>query len=96
MRCSLGARCVAPAPLWPVALWAWSPVVVSEFGQNGHLDWLAVLLTVLALQAGAAGRRAAAGGLLGAAIATKLYPLLALPSLLRRRPWLVGGDGARR
>ena len=24
--------------------WAWCPVVVSEFGNNAHIDWLAVLL----------------------------------------------------
>jgi alpha-1,2-mannosyltransferase len=77
------------APLWPVALWAWCPVVVSEFGNNAHLDWCAVLLSVLALQAGAAGRDTAAGVLVGAAIATKLYPALLLPALMRRRPWLV-------
>jgi alpha-1,2-mannosyltransferase len=78
------------APLWPVALWAWCPVVVSEFGNNAHLDWLAILLTVLGLQAGAARRNTVAGVLIGAAIATKLYPALVLPALMRRRPWVVG------
>jgi alpha-1,2-mannosyltransferase len=77
------------APVWPVALWAWCPVVVSEFGNNAHLDWCAVLLSVLALQAGAARRDTVAGVLVGAAIATKLYPALLLPALMRRRPWLV-------
>jgi alpha-1,2-mannosyltransferase len=76
-------------PVWPVALWAWCPVVVSEFGNNAHLDWCAVLLTVLALQAGAARRDLAAGVLAGAAVATKLYPALVLPALMRRRPLLV-------
>lgn len=76
-------------PLWPVALWAWSPVVVSEFGNNAHIDWLAVLLVLCALSAGAVRRDAIAGVLVGLAVATKLYPVVVLPSLMRRRPWLV-------
>jgi alpha-1,2-mannosyltransferase len=73
-------------PLWTVAIWAWCPVTVIEYGNNAHIDWLAVLLAVLALTA----RRATAiGGLAGAAIATKLYPALILPSLLKRRPLVV-------
>ena len=82
-------------PVWPVALWAWCPVTISEFGNNAHIDWLAVLLTVLALQAATARRVGAAGLLLGAAVATKLYPLLVLPSMLKRRPrvLLLAGAG---
>ena len=76
-------------PLWPVALWAWSPVVVSEFGNNAHIDWLAVLLVLSAMSAGAVKRDAVAGVLVGLAVATKLYPVVVLPSLMRRRPWLV-------
>ena len=78
----------ARAPVWPVALWAWCPVVVSEFGNNAHLDWLAVLLRSSPC-AGAGGDGIGAGVLLGAAIATKIYPALVLPALMRRRPWLV-------
>lgn len=66
---------------WRAALWAWSPLAVLEFGNNAHIDWLAVLFCVLALQARTAGR---AGALCGAAVAVKLYPVLLLPSLLRR------------
>ena len=76
-------------PLWPVALWAWCPLVATEFGNNAHIDWLAVLLCVLALGSEAARRSGVAGLLIGAAIATKLYPGLVLMSLLRRRPVLV-------
>jgi hypothetical protein len=72
-----------------VALWAWSPVVVSEFGNNAHIDWLAVLLVLSAMSAGAVKRDAVAGVLVGLAVATKLYPVVVLPSLMRRRPWLV-------
>ncbi|MEO6501017.1 MAG: glycosyltransferase 87 family protein [Jatrophihabitantaceae bacterium] len=78
-------------PLWPVALWAWCPLVATEFGNNAHIDWLAVLLCVLALSCEAARRSGTAGLLIGAAIATKIYPGLVLMSLLRRRPGLVVG-----
>lgn len=63
------------------ALWAWCPVVVSEYANNAHIDWLAVLLVLLALSA--RGVRTA-GALVGAAIAVKLYPALVLPALMRR------------
>jgi hypothetical protein len=79
-------------PVWLATIWAWCPVVVSEFGNNAHLDWLAVLLCVLGLGAYQADRLGRAGVLIGAAIATKLYPGVLLASLLRRRPWLVLGS----
>lgn len=78
-------------PLWTVALWLWCPLPIMEYSNAGHIDWLAILLTVLAL-GGVASRRSVAGGLLiGAAIATKIYPAVVLPALLRRRPGVVVG-----
>ena len=82
-------------PLWIVAVWAWCPLLVIEYGNAGHIDWLGVLLAVLALSRGADGRPVAAGLFAGAAIAVKLYPAIIVPSLLRRRPltvisWAVG------
>ena len=76
-------------PVWTVAVWSWCPVVVYEFGNNAHIDWLAVLLVVLGFNAYAAGHLKQTGVLIGAAIATKLYPGLVLVSLLRRRPLLM-------
>jgi hypothetical protein len=76
-------------PVWTVAIWSWCPVIVYEFGNNAHIDWLAVLLVVLGLNAYGAGHLRRTGMLIGAAIATKLYPGLLLVSLLRRRPWLM-------
>ena len=82
-------------PLWHAAAWAWCPMVVLEYGNNGHIDWLAVLFAVLALNRAAAGKMWSAGLLVGAAIGVKLYPAVLLPSLLRRRPFavLVGAFG---
>lgn len=68
------------------ALWAWCPTVVLEAGNNAHIDVLAALLLVVALGAAAAGRFASAGLAIGAAIATKLLPVLALPALLASLP----------
>jgi hypothetical protein len=62
------------------ALWAWCPAVPVEAVNNAHVDTLGVLLTVLALGTATAGTRR--GALLGAAIAVKLYPVLALPGAL--------------
>jgi hypothetical protein len=73
-------------PVWHAAVWAWCPVTVSEFGNNAHIDWLAVLLAVGALLCYSAGRLRWAGVLIGAAIATKVYPALLLVALLRRNP----------
>jgi hypothetical protein len=76
----------ARKPFWLAGIWAWCPVVASELGNNAHLDWAAVLLSLLALRAGARRRPGLAGALLGAAIAVKVYPVLLLPALLRDRP----------
>ncbi len=85
-------------PAWTVALWSWCPVTVVELANNAHIDWLAALASVGALmvyrRGGASagtGASTGAGALLGAAIATKLYPALLLPSLARRHPVRVAG-----
>jgi Glycosyltransferase family 87 len=75
-------------PRWAV-LWAWCPLVVIEAGNSAHVDVLAALLVVVGLRLAAARRPLAAGGLLGAAVAVKLYPALVLPAVLRRRGLLV-------
>jgi len=62
------------------ALWGWCPAVALEAVNNAHIDTLGVLLTVLALGTATAGARR--GALLGAAIAVKLLPVLALPGAL--------------
>ena len=78
-------------PLWPVAIWAWCPITIIELVNNAHIDWLGVLLSVLALTVAARGRMAWAGVLIGAAFTTKLYPGLIGAALLRRRPFVVVG-----
>lgn len=75
-------------------LWAWCPTVFLEAGNNAHVDVLSALLVVLGLGAVAHRRAGLAGGLLGAAVAVKLLPVLVLPAALRRRPFIVLGAAA--
>jgi hypothetical protein len=73
-----------------VIVYWWSPIPILEFVYNAHLDALAVLLIALALLiAGQSwrGARALIGILLGLAALTKLYPLLFVFALARRRDW---------
>ena len=72
-----------------VALWAWSPFVATEAITNSHVDALGVLLALGASLLIASGRRIWGGIALGAAIATKLVPVIVAPPLLKKRPWTV-------
>lgn len=72
-------------PRW-AALWGWCPLVATEAITNSHIDMVGALLLVLATIAVAGGRRLAGGVALGAAIATKLIPVIGAPALLRRQP----------
>lgn len=71
------------------ALWAWSPFVATEGVNNSHIDMLATLLVLVATLAVSRGFRFRGGIALGAAIATKLVPIIAAPALLRKQPWKV-------
>ncbi|QDY75645.1 glycosyltransferase family 87 protein [Streptomyces qinzhouensis] len=63
------------------AYWAWCPAVPVEAVNNAHVDALGALIVVIAL--GVVGRHRGWGGaLLGAAIATKLLPVVVLPGAL--------------
>jgi alpha-1,2-mannosyltransferase len=84
----------AGRPLWPVALWAWCPITAIELGNNGHIDWAAVLVGLLALEATRRRADGLSGALLGAGIAIKLYPGLLLAPLARRRPVVTIGAAA--
>nr|WP_216833614.1 glycosyltransferase family 87 protein [Clavibacter michiganensis] len=76
-------------PVWWAALWAWCPLVASEVVTNSHVDALGALLALAASLLVAGGMRWRGGIALGAAIATKLIPVIAAPALLRRQPWKV-------
>lgn len=82
-----------------VILYWWAPIPVIEFALNAHVDAEVILWTLAALLISAAqwrGARLATGALLGLAALTKLYPLLFVVALIRRRDYglLAGALGA--
>jgi glycosyl transferase family 87 len=71
-----------------VLLWLWCPLVVVEFGLDGHVDAIAIAAWLAALVVNERfadlRSRLAVGVLLGIATLTKLYPALFLLALGRR------------
>jgi hypothetical protein len=73
-----------------VLIYAWCPLPILEFAVQGHVDALAITLTVLAIlcsEASWRGSQVMTGALLGLATLAKFYPLLFLVVVLRRRDW---------
>jgi alpha-1,2-mannosyltransferase len=73
-------------PLQPAAAWAWSPLVQLEAVNNAHLDVLAGALVLAAGMLLVKDKPLRSGAAFGAAVATKLIPMIAAPALLFRRP----------
>jgi len=71
------------------ALWAWCPLVATEGVTNSHIDMVGAVLLVIATILVSQGRRWRGGIALGAAIATKLIPVIGAPALLRGQGWKV-------
>ena len=71
------------------ALWAWCPLVATEGVTNSHIDMVGAVLLVVATILVSQGRRWRGGIALGAAIATKLIPVIGAPALLRGQGWKV-------
>jgi mono/diheme cytochrome c family protein len=72
-------------PLGRLALYAWSPLAVVEFGLNGHEEGWAIASLVAATLALGTQRPRAAAVALAAAVLTKLYPAAFVPVLFARR-----------
>jgi hypothetical protein len=70
-------------PLGRAALYAWSPLVLIEFGWSGHVESWAVAGIVLATLAAPRAHAVCAGGM-ALAILTKLTPLVLLPVVFAR------------
>ncbi|WP_369182239.1 glycosyltransferase 87 family protein [Streptomyces sp. Y1] len=72
------------------ALWGWCPGITVWAVNDAHVDTLGALLMTAGLACAARRRAGPGGALLGAAVATKLLPALALPGalsgLFARRP----------
>jgi hypothetical protein len=70
-----------------VIVYAWSPLVVFEGVQAGHVDLAVIPLVLTALVLRQGGSSVRAGIALGAAVLMKLYPLVLLLAWWRRRDW---------
>jgi hypothetical protein len=71
-------------------IYLWAPLPVIEFALNGHEDAAAIACIVAALLVNGArwrGARVVVGVLLGLATLIKLYPVLLVVALWRRRDW---------
>lgn len=77
------ARCI---------IYAWCPLPVVDFAIQGHLDVIAIMFSMLAILSNlnsGRGWRILTGFLVGMATLSKLYPLLLLVVVMRRRDWLL-------
>lgn len=75
-------------------IYLWAPLAVVEYALNGHVDAAAIALTLLILLVNELtfrGARAVVGALLGFATLVKLYPLVFVAALVRRRDWALLG-----
>jgi hypothetical protein len=73
-----------------VIISAWCPLPIVEFAMQGHVDVLTITFTVLAVLCATAtwrGSRAVTGFLIGIATLTKIYPIILLVVIMRRRDW---------
>ena len=70
-----------------VIVYAWSPLVVFEGVQAGHVDLALIPLVLTALAWRQKGSSVRAGIALGGAVLMKLYPLVLLPAWWRPRDW---------
>jgi Glycosyltransferase family 87 len=79
------------APAIAVLAYAWSPLVVFEGIQAGHVDLVLILFVLLALLARLDGAAVRAGVLLGIAVLIKVYPALLVAAWWRRHDWRFPG-----
>src|SRR5216684_3186278 len=74
-------------PPTAVIIYAWSPLVVFEGVQAGHVEAAMIPLILLALLLRQTGSLVLAGVALGVAMLMKLYPAVLLPAWWRRDDW---------
>src|SRR2546421_11249072 len=73
-----------------IVIYAWCPLPIVEFALQGHVDALPVAFTVLSVLCATSARRGSrvlTGFLIGMATLTKIYPILLLVVIMRRRDW---------
>lgn len=73
-------------PAHQAVWWAWSPLIAFEAINGAHVDALGTALALAAALLLVGGRTLGSGVAFGAAVATKLIPVISAPALLYRRP----------
>jgi hypothetical protein len=71
-------------------IYAWCPLPIVEFAVQGHVDAVAIMFTALAVLCALStwrGARVWAGVFLGMATLAKIYPIILLLAIVRRRDW---------
>lgn len=68
-------------------LYVWNPLVLWEIASSGHMDAIAIAFIALALLFRLRDRPVLTGLALGMATLSKLYPIILLPALFRRKDW---------
>jgi hypothetical protein len=71
-------------------IYAWCPLPIVEYALQGHVDPLTILFTVLAVLCSTSTKRGArvlTGILIGLGTLTKIYPIILLAAVMRRRDW---------
>ncbi len=76
-------------PLGRLAVYAWNPLAIVEFGLNGHEEGVAIAFLVATIVAFRRDRTYLASLALAGAVLSKLYPLAFVPAIFARRA-LVG------
>src|SRR3989454_3568056 len=74
-------------PPTAVIIYAWSPLVIFEGVQAGHVEAAMISLVLPALLLRQTGSSVLAGAALGVAVLMKLYPAVLLPAWWRRDDW---------
>ncbi len=88
------AATLAGLPREQILIYAWNPLALWSFANDGHVDAIAVGLLGLALLLRARHKDGWAGAALAGAVLAKLFPLVVVPAFLRGgrfwRPALAG------
>lgn len=69
--------------------YAWSPLILKEFFNSGHIDIIMMSLMLLALYLVSAGRMVISGAAIALSVMTKGVSIVVLPLLVRRQGWLL-------
>jgi len=73
-----------------VLIYAWCPLPIVEYALEGHVDAVPIMFTVLAILCSVGlwrGARVWAGIFLGLATLAKIYPIILLLAIVRRKDW---------